>query len=158
MFLLQTNSLRPCSLPGTMLCFSFYGSNSINNELNRALGARVCRQCTVECGQWTASRQIRETNWRALLPLRPIPRPLDSARKVDTLCCNWSQKLLLRSFVSLRTFCMVGASEGSLWLIVVLHSWHQGVTNRCSLSWIANSALVYEPKYGGGGELRGISQ
>ncbi len=36
----------------------------------------------------------------------------------------------------------------------------QGVTKRCRLSWLTNSALVlvYEPKCGGVGELRGISQ
>ncbi len=26
---------------------------------------------------------------------------------------------------------------------------HQGVTKRCRLSWLTNSALVYEPKCGG---------
>jgi hypothetical protein len=31
----------------------------------------------------------------------------------------------------------------------------QGVTKRCRLSWLINSALVYEPKCGGRGELRG---
>ncbi len=35
----------------------------------------------------------------------------------------------------------------------------QGVTKRCRLSWLANSAIVYEPKCGGkGGGLRGLSQ
>jgi SLIT-ROBO Rho GTPase activating protein len=33
----------------------------------------------------------------------------------------------------------------------------RGVTKRCRLSWLTNSALVYEPKCGGG-ELRGLSQ
>ncbi len=33
----------------------------------------------------------------------------------------------------------------------------QGVTNRCRLSWLTNSAIVYEPKCGGGG-LWGLSQ
>ena len=28
---------------------------------------------------------------------------------------------------------------------------HQGVKQRCRLSWLTNSALVYEPKWGGGG-------
>jgi hypothetical protein len=28
---------------------------------------------------------------------------------------------------------------------------NQGVTKRCRLSWLANSALVYEPKYSGRG-------
>jgi hypothetical protein len=28
---------------------------------------------------------------------------------------------------------------------------HQGVTQRCHLSWLTNSALVYEPKRGVGG-------
>jgi hypothetical protein len=31
---------------------------------------------------------------------------------------------------------------------------HQGVTKKCRLSWLTNSALVYEPKWGGAG-LRG---
>jgi hypothetical protein len=35
---------------------------------------------------------------------------------------------------------------------------HQGVTKRCRLSWLTNSALVYESKCGGRGELRGLSQ
>ncbi len=34
----------------------------------------------------------------------------------------------------------------------------QGVTRRCRLSWLTNGAIVYEPKFGGGGELRGLSQ
>jgi hypothetical protein len=35
----------------------------------------------------------------------------------------------------------------------------RGVTKRCRLSWLTNSALVYEPKLGeGGGGLRGLSQ
>jgi hypothetical protein len=35
-----------------------------------------------------------------------------------------------------------------------------GVTKRCRLSWLNNSALVYEPNGGGTGEgeLRGLSQ
>ncbi len=32
----------------------------------------------------------------------------------------------------------------------------QGVTKRCRLSWLTNSALVYEPNCGGG--FRGLSQ
>ncbi len=34
-----------------------------------------------------------------------------------------------------------------------------GVTKRCRLSWLVNSALVYEPKCGGGGAsgVRGVS-
>ncbi len=35
---------------------------------------------------------------------------------------------------------------------------HKGVTKRCRLAWRTNSALVYEPNCGGGGELRGLSQ
>ncbi len=36
---------------------------------------------------------------------------------------------------------------------------HQGVTKGCRLSWLTNSALVNEPKWGGEGvELRGLSQ
>jgi hypothetical protein len=35
---------------------------------------------------------------------------------------------------------------------------NQGVTKRCCLSWLTNSALVYEPKRGGRGELQGLSQ
>jgi hypothetical protein len=31
----------------------------------------------------------------------------------------------------------------------------QGITQRCRLSWLTNSALVYEPKCGGGGEGAG---
>ncbi len=34
----------------------------------------------------------------------------------------------------------------------------QGVTKRTRLSWLTNSALVYEPKDGGRGELRGLCQ
>ncbi len=29
----------------------------------------------------------------------------------------------------------------------------QGVTKRCRLCWLTNSAIVYEPKCGGGGKL-----
>ncbi len=35
--------------------------------------------------------------------------------------------------------------------------WSQGVTKRCRLSWLTNSALVYEPKCGGGGLLALVS-
>jgi hypothetical protein len=38
--------------------------------------------------------------------------------------------------------------------------WEQGVTKRCRLSWLTNSALVYEPKcggMGGGAESRPMS-
>ncbi len=34
----------------------------------------------------------------------------------------------------------------------------QGITQRCHLSWLTNSALVYESKCGGTGDLRGLSQ
>jgi hypothetical protein len=34
----------------------------------------------------------------------------------------------------------------------------QGVAKRYRLSWLTNSAFVYEPKCGGKGELRGLSQ
>ncbi len=34
----------------------------------------------------------------------------------------------------------------------------QGVTKRCRPSWLTNSALVHEPKCGGRGALRGLSQ
>jgi hypothetical protein len=40
-------------------------------------------------------------------------------------------------------------------------AWEQGVPKRCRLSWLTNSALVYEPKRGvcvGGGGMRGFSQ
>ena len=33
----------------------------------------------------------------------------------------------------------------------------QGVTKRCRLSWLTNSALVYEPKCGGRGGVCGAS-
>ncbi len=29
--------------------------------------------------------------------------------------------------------------------------WAEGITKRCRLSWVENSAIVYEPKWGGGG-------
>ncbi len=39
-----------------------------------------------------------------------------------------------------------------------LHSLSQGTRNRCRLSWLTNSTLVYEPKGGGrGGEGCGVS-
>jgi hypothetical protein len=34
----------------------------------------------------------------------------------------------------------------------------QGVTKRCRLSWLTNSALVYEHKCRGRGKLRGLGQ
>jgi hypothetical protein len=34
----------------------------------------------------------------------------------------------------------------------------QGVTERCHLSWLTDSAHVYEPEFGERGELRGLSQ
>jgi|688.fasta_scaffold126355_3 hypothetical protein len=36
---------------------------------------------------------------------------------------------------------------------------YQEVSKRCRLSWLTNSALVYEPKCGvGGGKLQGLGQ
>jgi len=56
----------------------------------------------------------------------------------------WEKVELWRYFYSsLKDFCLC---------------YLQGVTKRCRLSWLTNSALVYEPKCGGGGELRGLSQ
>ncbi len=37
-------------------------------------------------------------------------------------------------------------------------SWSGGHKEICRLSWLTNSALVYEPKCGGGGGLRGLSR
>jgi hypothetical protein len=34
----------------------------------------------------------------------------------------------------------------------------RGVTKRCRLSWLTNSSLVFDPKCGGRGELRGLCQ
>jgi hypothetical protein len=42
--------------------------------------------------------------------------------------------------------------------VVYLSGLHQGVTKRCGLFWLTNSALVYEPKCGERGKLRGLSQ
>jgi hypothetical protein len=43
--------------------------------------------------------------------------------------------------------------------IGLFYCFNQGVTKGCRLSWLTNSALVYEPpNAGGGGELRGLSQ
>ncbi len=39
--------------------------------------------------------------------------------------------------------------------IYLLVFWVQGVTQRCRLSWLTNSALVYEPKCGGKGGVAG---
>jgi hypothetical protein len=39
-----------------------------------------------------------------------------------------------------------------------LKGWNHVITKRCRLSLLTNSALVYEPKCGGRGELRGLSQ
>jgi hypothetical protein len=46
--------------------------------------------------------------------------------------------------------------EGNFYLYI-WESEQQRVTKRCRLSWLTNSALVYEPKCGGG-VLRGLSQ
>jgi hypothetical protein len=46
---------------------------------------------------------------------------------------------------------------GLCWVDLDHLSTIQGVTRRCRLSWLTNSALVFEPKCGGG-ELRGHSQ
>jgi hypothetical protein len=46
-------------------------------------------------------------------------------------------------------------------LLKAIRGCSQGVTKRCRLSWLTNSALVYDPKClerRGGGELRGLSQ
>ncbi len=79
--------------------------------------------------------------------------PVSSLVKICTLWLSpsqnrnpFSKRLFFRVFVSiLRRF--------SLWKV-----YQQGITKRCCLSWQTNSALVYEPKYGGRGELRGFSQ
>ncbi len=46
------------------------------------------------------------------------------------------------------------------WIVpfsVIPETYRQGVTKKCRPSWLTDSALVYEPKCGGGG-LRGLSQ
>ncbi len=45
-----------------------------------------------------------------------------------------------------------------LYFLLHCHIYGQGVTKRCRLSWLTNSALVYDPKCGGGRELWGLSQ
>jgi hypothetical protein len=37
-----------------------------------------------------------------------------------------------------------------------IHILSQGVTERCRLSWLTNSVLVYEPKSGGRGRVAGV--
>ncbi len=51
------------------------------------------------------------------------------------------ENLMLRKFLSLTK----GPGE----------ELRQGVTNRCSLSWLTHSALVYDPKCGGKGGVAG---
>jgi hypothetical protein len=45
------------------------------------------------------------------------------------------------------------------WVYLFINACYQGVTKRCCLSWLTNSALVYEPKCGRmvGGGVRGLS-
>jgi hypothetical protein len=50
-----------------------------------------------------------------------------------------------------------GRGEGSIRSSLVLYTSAKGITKRCRLSWLTNSALVYEPECGGG-EFRGLSQ
>ncbi len=92
-------------------------------------------------------------------------------------CVSWNKEGImgscLNAYVYLPTYFgshRIGRMEiletFTLWtkVSVLLHSSallmlsHQGVTRRCCLSWLANSALVYVPKFGGRGELRGLSQ
>jgi hypothetical protein len=52
--------------------------------------------------------------------------------------------------------------------LALLYLWHKysgpgefnlrGLQKKCRLSWLTNSALVEEPKWREGGELRGLSQ
>ncbi len=41
-------------------------------------------------------------------------------------------------------------------IYTIFYTVQQGVTKKCRLSWLTNSALVYEPKCGGGGAF-GVS-
>ncbi len=54
--------------------------------------------------------------------------------------------------------CLYYYSLSSIGNGAAINGGEQGVTKRCRLFWLTNSALVYEPKCGGRGELRGLSQ
>ncbi len=76
--------------------------------------------------------------------------------------------LQLRNFHTVRTisFCVHKIPSDFYFKTKLGHQYMyaivcmQGVTQRYRLpvSWLTNSALVYEPKCGGRGELRGLSQ
>jgi hypothetical protein len=63
----------------------------------------------------------------------------------DTSCCciEWIMQIVLHTVFG----CEVG-------ILLICYK----VTKRCRLSWLTNSAIVYEPKRGGRVELRGLSQ
>jgi hypothetical protein len=65
-------------------------------------------------------------------------------RKVFWLDSVPASTLSASSWRARRTFHTLQNSEINNTVI-------QGVTKRCRLSWLTNRALVYEPKYGGGG-------
>jgi hypothetical protein len=68
---------------------------------------------------------------------------------------NIGKKFLKTSFTFLlvtfflRTFCNYSITCWKNHWTSFPKSWDQGVSKRCRLSWLTNSALVYEPKCGG---------
>jgi hypothetical protein len=68
-----------------------------------------------------------------------------------------SSKASIADFSACAQLCTAADQEAYHRLISPI----QGVTKRwrkCRLSWLTNSDLVYEPKCGGGGWRRGLSQ
>jgi hypothetical protein len=92
--------------------------------------------------------------------------------KIDTSLCTTAKKLWFSIQHSILSASLL-SSLCTLQLLAILFPFNicnvvlhlpseycpQGVTKRCRLSWLTNSALVCEPKWGvGGGGLRGLSQ
>ncbi len=78
----------------------------------------------------------------------------DGSRSHLVLSCFWLQFFFLLTF---EIKIIVAKTSAKRQRISVRY--RQGVTKRCRISWLTNmSPLVYEPKCGGRGELRGLSQ
>jgi hypothetical protein len=138
-----------------------------------AIGHCKTRQCPALIGQWTAQRQLSVIDqYRDLVVAYwtaqnrqsschwPIQthghRSLDSAKQSVFLSLASTNKWL--SFIGKRKqkssvvdqYKHVGVSHRT-----ARKQSSQGVTKRCRLTWLTNSALVYEPNYRGWGVVVG---
>ncbi len=116
-----------------------------------------------------AGSQFKQRRRCTVLPIPPRCRGISSMYfSCMVACCLWQAVYVGQAgcvFVdsSCLLYCFIFSSPRHMHIYFYSREalgldQIQGVTKRCRPSWLTNSALVYEPKCGGRGELRGISQ